>query len=92
LTLASTKSLANQPIRGLPLLGLIWLNKFTNSSQKGLLYVQVNCKYFVVILQVEITSAVCWWNYKLFSSAFECSYKCSICLYSVILTVKLFRQ
>jgi hypothetical protein len=31
---ASTNSLANQPIRGLPLLGLIWQSKFTNSSQK----------------------------------------------------------
>jgi hypothetical protein len=39
------------------LFGLIWLNNFTNSSRKGLLYVQVVYKYFV-ILQVEITSVL----------------------------------
>ncbi len=48
-------------------------------------YVQVVYKYFV-----NFTSRVYLFQANLqvhFTSAFECSYKCSICLYSVILTV-----
>jgi hypothetical protein len=53
--------------------------QFTNSSQKGLLMctssLQVHCRN----LQVK------------FTSAFKCSYKCSVCL-TINLTVILFRS
>jgi hypothetical protein len=80
---ASTNSFLLSCLRQQPrhqLLGLIWRNNSQIVPKNGLLHVQVNYKYFV-----EFTSAF----YKSYTgsctSAFECSYKCSICL-TVILT------
>ncbi len=72
------KLVSSQPIRGLPLLGACLTKQFTNSSQKGLLI----CASKLQVSQ-SFTSRV----YKstsqmilqLITSAFQCSYKCSIC-------------